>query len=101
MPVEEGRRFSTALRDVSSQPVCYAEIPDAQHAFEIFRSVRGHHTLRAVRDFLNTIYQRERGGAPTGEGAQRTLGETPLSPGLNVASMVSARARTMAADSAL
>ena len=101
VPVEEGRRFSTALRDVSSQPVCYAEIPDAQHAFEIFRSVRGHHTLRAVRDFLNTIYQRERGGAPTGEGAQRTLGETPLSPGLNVASMVSARARTMAADSAL
>jgi acetyl esterase/lipase len=101
VPVEEGRRFSTALRDVSSQPVCYAEIPDAQHAFEIFRSVRGHHTLRAVRDFLNTIYQRERGGAPTGEGAQRTLGDTPLSPGLNVASMVSARARTMAADSAL
>ena len=52
VPVGEGRRFSETLREVSRAPVCYAEIPDAQHAFEIFRSVRGHHTLRAVRDFL-------------------------------------------------
>ena len=62
VPVEEARRFSEALRAVSSQPVCYAEIPDAQHAFEIFRSVRGHHTLRAVSAFLWTVHARA-GGA--------------------------------------
>lgn len=100
VPVAEGRRFSESLRDVSTQPVCYAEIPDAQHAFEIFRSVRGHHTLRAVRDFLNTVYQRERGTGPADTGPQRTRVETPLSPDLNVASMVSARARATALDSA-
>ncbi len=101
VPVAEGRRFSAALRDVSSQPVCYAEIPDAQHAFEIFRSVRGHHTLRAVRDFLNTVYQRERGGGLTGPDSQRTRLDTPLSPGLNTASIVSARALASADESAL
>jgi acetyl esterase/lipase len=58
VPVEEARRFSEALRTLSDSPVCYAEIPDAQHAFEIFRSVRGHHTLRAVRDFLTTVHAR-------------------------------------------
>ena len=58
VPVSEARRFSEALREVSDNPVCYAEVPDAQHAFEIFRSVRGHHTLRAVAAFLRTIHRR-------------------------------------------
>ena len=51
--------------------------------------MRGHHTLRAVRDFLNTVYQRERGGGLTGPDSQRTRLDTPLSPGLNTAFIAS------------
>ena len=34
------------------QPVAYAELPGAQHAFEIFHSVRTDHTVHAVGHFL-------------------------------------------------
>ncbi|NQX87274.1 MAG: alpha/beta hydrolase [Halioglobus sp.] len=50
--VEEARIFVNALRAVASQPVAYAELPGAQHAFEIFHSVRTDHTVNAVADFL-------------------------------------------------
>ena len=56
VPVQEARRFHAALKEKSTQPVVYLEIPDAQHAFEIFRSVRGHHTLRATANFLQNIH---------------------------------------------
>ena len=60
VPVEEGRRFGAALKAVSTQPVIYVEIPDAQHAFEMFRSVRGHHTLRATASFLRNLHSQYR-----------------------------------------
>jgi len=50
--VEEARVFVDALRGVSTQPVAYAELPGAQHAFEIFHSVRTDHTINAVGHFL-------------------------------------------------
>jgi acetyl esterase/lipase len=50
--VEEARVFVDALQGVSAQPVAYAELPGAQHAFEIFHSVRTDHTVNAVCDFL-------------------------------------------------
>lgn len=50
--VEEAREFVTALRATSKQAVAYAELPGAQHAFEIFHSVRTDHTVNAVADFL-------------------------------------------------
>jgi acetyl esterase/lipase len=40
VPVAEARHFVAALRAASRQPVAYAEIPAAQHAFEIFPSRR-------------------------------------------------------------
>ena len=36
IPVEQARAFTTRLREVSRQPVAYAELPFAQHAFDIF-----------------------------------------------------------------
>ena len=42
----------SALQAVASQPVAYAELPGAQHAFEIFHSVRTDHTVNAVGHFL-------------------------------------------------
>ncbi|MCV7068615.1 prolyl oligopeptidase family serine peptidase, partial [Mycolicibacterium farcinogenes] len=53
IPVQEGRDFVAALREVSNSPVVYAEIPHAQHAFDIFGSPRGHYTADAVGKFLN------------------------------------------------
>ncbi|MGA9490673.1 MAG: alpha/beta hydrolase [Mycobacterium sp.] len=56
IPVEQARAFSKRLRDVSRQPVAYAELPFAQHAFEIFGSARASHTAVAVEQFLAEIY---------------------------------------------
>lgn len=56
--VEEARVFVAALQGVSTQPVAYAELPGAQHAFEIFHSVRTDHTVNAVGDFLEWTHAR-------------------------------------------
>jgi len=50
--VEEAQAFVSALQAVSTQPVAYAELPGAQHAFEIFHSVRTDHAVHAVGHFL-------------------------------------------------
>jgi acetyl esterase/lipase len=56
--VEEARVFVDALQNVSKQPVAYAELPGAQHAFEIFHSVRTDHTVNAIGDFLEWTHAR-------------------------------------------
>ncbi|MFB3080080.1 MAG: alpha/beta hydrolase fold domain-containing protein [Lysobacterales bacterium] len=56
--VEEARKFVASLREVSEQAVAYAELAGAQHAFEIFHSVRTDHTVNAVTDFLEWSYAR-------------------------------------------
>ena len=56
IPVEQGRAFSKRLREVSRQPVAYAELPFAQHAFDIFGSARAAHAAVAVEQFLAEIY---------------------------------------------
>ena len=64
--VEEARHFADLLRRTSLAPVAYAEIPGAQHAFEIFHSLRTTHVVRAVDRFLAWVYssyQRERRAA--------------------------------------
>lgn len=58
IPVPEGREFVAALREVSTAPVVYAEIPYAQHAFDFFGSPRGHYTADAVEKFLNWVLAR-------------------------------------------
>ena len=60
IPVEQARAFSTRLREVSQQPVVYAELPFAQHAFDIFGSVRAAHAAVAVEQFLAEIYAKTR-----------------------------------------
>ena len=37
---------------VSTQPVVYAELPGAQHAWDVFRSVRAMESVQAVTRFL-------------------------------------------------
>jgi acetyl esterase/lipase len=58
IPVQQARAFTSRLREVSRQPVAYAELPFAQHAFDIFGSARAAHAAVAVEQFLAEIYQR-------------------------------------------
>ncbi len=58
--VENARSFVAALRAESQQPVLYAEIPGAQHAFEVFHSLRTGHTINAVHRFLENVYAAHR-----------------------------------------
>lgn len=59
VPVEQARAFTARLREVSANPVVYAELPVAQHAFDIFGSPRAAHTAVAVEQFLAEIYARQ------------------------------------------
>jgi acetyl esterase/lipase len=53
VPVETAREFVERLRAVSGQPVAYAELPLAQHAFDVLASLRCQATTSAVGDFLD------------------------------------------------
>lgn len=59
-PVEEARHFASLLRDASDAPVSYAEIPGAQHAFEVFHSLRTRSTVEGVSRFLAWAHARHR-----------------------------------------
>lgn len=52
VPVAQARSFVRALRSGSRRPVAYAEIPGAQHAFEIFPSLRCVLAIDGVERFL-------------------------------------------------
>lgn len=66
VPVEQARAFVQMLRDRSQEPVAYAELPGAQHAFEVFDSPRTIYSAEAVRRFLEAVRHRRGHGAPTG-----------------------------------
>jgi acetyl esterase/lipase len=57
-PVEDARAFVERLRAVSDQPVLYAEMQGAQHAFEVFPSVRTAKVIEGVERFLTTLWER-------------------------------------------
>jgi acetyl esterase/lipase len=56
IPVGEAQEFVEELRAVSKSPVAYAELPHAQHAFDIFGSPRAHKSAEAVARFLSWVY---------------------------------------------
>jgi acetyl esterase/lipase len=51
-PVHQARAFVEALQEKSDATVTYAELPGAQHAFEVFSSIRSQHTIGAVQRWL-------------------------------------------------
>jgi acetyl esterase/lipase len=63
IPVEQARSFVARLAEVSRQPVVYAELPCAQHAFDIFGSARAAHAAVAVEQFLAEMYAPRRASA--------------------------------------
>jgi acetyl esterase/lipase len=56
VPVEEARELVRRLREVSKEPVVYAELPGAQHAFDVFHSIRSAHVIRGVERFLRWVH---------------------------------------------
>ena len=71
VPVESARLFVERLRTVSRAPVAYAELPLAQHAFDVLASLRCQATTSAVGDFLEA--------ARAATGPVEGLGATPSS----------------------
>ena len=56
-PAIEARDFANALRDASNHVVAYAEIPNAQHAFDIYYSPRAIAAVELASRFLVTVYR--------------------------------------------
>jgi acetyl esterase/lipase len=56
VPVTQARRLVDRLRRDAPGPVVYAELPGAQHAFDIAGSPRATATAEAVGRFLGVVY---------------------------------------------
>jgi acetyl esterase/lipase len=57
-PCHESRCLAAALRASSKHPVVHAELPGAQHAFELFPSLRSLATVDAVGTFCEAVHRR-------------------------------------------
>lgn len=55
LPVENARHFAEKLRSISRNPVVYAELPGAQHIFDMFRSIRGDAVTYGVEAFAEWV----------------------------------------------
>lgn len=58
--IEQAQAFVQRLRSVSTKRVAYAELPGAQHAFDVLNSIRSAHAVRAVDRFLSWSWNRHR-----------------------------------------
>jgi acetyl esterase/lipase len=57
--VEDARAFIERLRSASSAPVVYAELPGAQHTFDLFHSIRFDTVVDAIEGFAAWVRSRE------------------------------------------
>lgn len=64
--VEEARVFVDNLREVSKNPVLYAELDETQHAFEVFHTERSLQAVRAVAAFAEAIRSGKLARQPAG-----------------------------------
>jgi acetyl esterase/lipase len=60
--VDQARLFVQRLKEVSKKSVVYAELPGAQHAFDIFPSIRSAHIVRAIDRYLHWHWNTWRAG---------------------------------------
>jgi acetyl esterase/lipase len=68
-PVADAREFAERLRRTSRNPVVYAELARAQHAFEVFHSPRTAQVVRSVDRFLSALHTSYRAERETSQGA--------------------------------
>jgi acetyl esterase/lipase len=55
VPVGEAHQFVAALRDSSNAIVAYAEIPGANHSFDVLHSLRTDHVIEGIAAFLDAV----------------------------------------------
>jgi acetyl esterase/lipase len=81
-PVTQARRFVERLRSVSDEPVLYAEVPGASHAFDVFYSTRTGRAVSAVDRFLAWVVSQHQPDTPDREPEDVGLAEAlePVSP---------------------
>ncbi|CAN5416069.1 alpha/beta hydrolase [soil metagenome] len=60
--VRQARMFVERLKETSDQSVVYAELPGAQHAFDVFVSIRSAHIVRAIDRYLHWHWNTWRAG---------------------------------------
>lgn len=58
IPSAQAQDFCVALRRAGAPVVCYAEVPNAHHAFDIVATVRSLLAADAVADFLGVVFGR-------------------------------------------
>lgn len=58
VPVAEARAFVSALKAQSHEPCLYVEVPGAQHAFDLFPSLRALAVLDGVERFARFVRRR-------------------------------------------
>jgi acetyl esterase/lipase len=56
--VEDARQFVRHLRKTSSNPIVYAELPGAQHAFDFFYSIRFDAVIDGIEVFVTRVLGR-------------------------------------------
>ena len=57
-PVEGARCLVKRLHARSTQPIVYAELPGAQHSFDLFHSIRFDTAVNAIETFAAVIRSR-------------------------------------------
>jgi acetyl esterase/lipase len=70
--VEDARVFVDRVRRSSSNPVVYAELPGAQHTFDLFDSIRFDTAVDAIEAFAAWVRSRDQ--TPAGGGRDRPEG---------------------------
>ncbi len=58
VPVESAREFVGKARAASPSPVVYAELPGAQHSFDLFHSVRFERVIDGIEEFAAWVMSR-------------------------------------------
>jgi acetyl esterase/lipase len=64
IPVEQAREFVDVLRAVSDSPVAYAELPGAQHSFDLLLSQRSLAACESIEQFLGVVLAAHRATGP-------------------------------------
>lgn len=73
---EEPRYFVEQMRAAGNTVVGYAEVPYAQHAFEIMVTRRSTYTVRAITAFLQSVHAQYRGVPPLDTSSSSTAGSS-------------------------
>ncbi|WP_224277483.1 alpha/beta hydrolase [Nocardioides lacusdianchii] len=68
--VDQARLFVAELRRTSRKSVVYAELPGAQHAFDVYHSIRSTYAVRAVDRYLSWHWNTWRHGLDADSGVE-------------------------------